>query len=241
MKLKISLYTLFALSVFLLTNCAKDNYEPPKSMLSGKVTYNGTPVPVRTNGVQLELWQHGYQLFTKIPVYVAQDGSYSAALFDGDYKLVRLRGNGPWADVTDSIDVKVKGNTVVDVPVTPYFNITAATFTYAAADKSVTATFTVNQVVTGKTVELSTLMIGATEFVDNTNLIISTEAAKTVGSAVTVKISLDPANYTAAGQAFVKQTLEGIQFKKYAFARIGVKTTGTAERIFTQVQKITIP
>src|SRR4051812_34652244 len=93
----------------LIAACTKDNYDPPKSMLSGQVVYQGQPVGVRSNGVQLELWQPGYQFFTKIPIYVDQDGTFSAALFDGNYKLTRLKGNGPWADNTDTINVVVKG------------------------------------------------------------------------------------------------------------------------------------
>ncbi|RYF68228.1 MAG: DUF3823 domain-containing protein, partial [Cytophagaceae bacterium] len=61
--MKAILFSLLAGTV-LLASCAKDNYEPPKSTLTGRVIFDNQPVGVRTNGVQLELWQRGYQLFT---------------------------------------------------------------------------------------------------------------------------------------------------------------------------------
>src|SRR5690606_28374043 len=102
-------------------SCDFDNFEEPKSTLSGRVVYNGEALGLRSNGVELEIWQHGYDLFQKIPVYVAQDGTFSAVLFDGDYKMTLLRGNGPWMDQTDSIDVQVRGDQMSDVEVQPYY------------------------------------------------------------------------------------------------------------------------
>src|SRR5660397_127396 len=87
------------------SGCTQDNFDPPTSMLTGTIVYNSTPVGVRSNGTQLELWQYGFKLRSKISVYIAQDGTYSARLFDGNYKLVRLAG-APWANIPlDSIDV----------------------------------------------------------------------------------------------------------------------------------------
>jgi hypothetical protein len=109
--MKKNLIVLFMMaSAAILTGCEKDNYQQPKSVLKGRIVYDGQVIGLRSNGVQLELWQHGYQLFTKIPVHVEQDGTFSASLFDGNYKLVRLRGNGPWTDNSDSIDVQLKGS-----------------------------------------------------------------------------------------------------------------------------------
>src|SRR6476469_9520926 len=111
------------LAPLLFTACKKDNKDAPQSTITGRVVYNGQPLQVKSNAVQLELWQNGYQLFTKIPVYVNQDGTFSAKVFDGTYKLTRLKGNGPWQDQTDTILVQVKNSTAVDVPVTPYFTV----------------------------------------------------------------------------------------------------------------------
>src|SRR3954470_7127362 len=97
MKVKLfSSVVLLLVAVFL--GCKKDNFKAPSSSITGKVVYQGQAVGLRSNGVQLEVWQHGYQLFSKIPVYLAQDGTFTVALFDGDYKVTLLKGNGPWAD-----------------------------------------------------------------------------------------------------------------------------------------------
>src|SRR5688572_7366607 len=111
MKYKLS-FVIGILVVFSAA-CKKDNYDAPKSWITGKVVYQNQPVGVRSNGVQLELWQPGFQTFSKIPVYISQDGTFSANVFDGDYKLTRLKGNGPWADNTDTIAVSVRGSAVV--------------------------------------------------------------------------------------------------------------------------------
>ncbi len=166
MKIKAILYIASA-AIILLTACKKDNYAPPSSQLAGKVVYQGQPIGVRSSGIQLELWQRGYQLFTKIPVYIDQDGSFSATLFDGNYKLVRLKGNGPWADNTDSIDVTVKGNTIIDVPVDPYFIIKNASVQKNGSN--IDAAFTVQAVNTSKSLELIRLYLGLTTITDQNN------------------------------------------------------------------------
>lgn len=210
----------------LLAGCAKDNYDPPTSTLTGRVVYENQPVGVRTNGVQLELWQSGFQLFTKIPVYVAQDGSFSASLFDGDYKLVRLRGNGPWVDNTDTIAVQVRGGTKVDVPVQPYFVIRNEKIQKSGT--ALTATCLVAPVVTGRAVERVTLYVGTTQFVDITNNAARADKTGTALADLTKEMVFSvtlPATVTSKG---------------YAYARIGVKTVGVAELLYTPVQKIAL-
>ena len=73
-----------------VSSCGYDNFDEPKSMLTGKVVYNGEPVGVRSGSSEFALFQDGYALHGSIPVYIAQDGSYSVNLFNGEYKLVRL-------------------------------------------------------------------------------------------------------------------------------------------------------
>ena len=86
-------------AIAVLGGCKKDNREPPKSTLDGMVVIQGTktPVGVQSNGTQLELWQYGFAFMNKIPIHIDQTGLFSAKLFDGTYKLVRLSG-APWAE-----------------------------------------------------------------------------------------------------------------------------------------------
>ncbi len=223
--MKAILFSLLA-GLFLLTGCAKDNYEPPKSTLTGRVIYDNQPVGVRTNGVQLELWQRGYQLFTKIPVQVAQDGTFSAVLFDGDYKLVRLRGNGPWVDNTDTINVQVRGAATIDVLVQPYYVIRNPTIQRSGTN--LTASASVAQVAAGRAIERVTLYVGTTQFVDVTNNVASASLQTAALADLSKPLALSLVLPTSVAS------------RPYSYARIGVKTVGVAELLYTPVQKITL-
>jgi len=219
-------YALMTLVLFLALGCEKDNFDAPTSMLTGRVVYDGQPLGLRSGGVQLELWQHGYDLFSKIPVHVDQDGTFSARLFDGDYKLVLLRGNGPWADNTDSIDVHLRGTASLDVPVDPYFVITGESF--QRDGDQIRATFTLRQVNTSRALERVAIYLGQTLIVDQNNNaaraeIVSADIAD-IGQPLTLSVTI-PASLVSKG---------------YLFARLGVKANGVAEYLYTQVQRINL-
>lgn len=218
--------TIAFLFVVLLAGCKKDNFEAPDAILSGRVVYQGQPLGLRSDGVQLELWQRGYQLFTKIPVYVAQDGTYSASLFDGEYLLTRLKGNGPWADNTDTIMVKVSGNTVVDVPVDPYFILKNESFQKSGSN--INGTVSLQRVNTTKSLEYVRIYLWQTAIVDQIN-----NAATATVNASSITDMSQPVNLSVA----IPSSLAG---KDYVYARIGVKTSGVAEMLYTQPQKISL-
>lgn len=207
-----------------LSGCEKDNRTEPKSVLKGRVVFEGQPVGLRSNGVQLELWQHGYQLFTKIPVHVAQDGTFSASLFDGNYKLVRLRGNGPWADNTDSIDVELRGSKEIDVPVNPFFILKNEVF--SKGEGKVSATFNVQQATAGRTIERVNLYIGTTTIVDPGN---------NVGNAQEVAANITDLSKPITLTAGIPANLAS---REYIYARVGVKTSGVGEMLFGMPQKV---
>lgn len=247
MKLK-SIFYIAAALLIILPACTKDNYDAPSSVLKGRVVYNGQVLGVRTptvnagggtttGGVQLELWQYGFQNFTKIPVYVNQDGTFAATLFDGNYKLVRL-GGAPWVNNTDSIDIQLKGNMELDVPVTPFFTISNASYTFNKADSSITATFTVNNVVAGRTLEFASLSINSTQFVDVSNQVTTVDQGVAVGTQVTIKRSVRPSDYGGDQNKGRREILSAMLHKGYAFVRVGAKTQGVGERIYTTVAKV---
>jgi hypothetical protein len=223
MKISTYLYSIFAAGLILAAGCAKDNFKAPESKLTGRVVYQDQNVGVRSTGVVFEIWQHGYQLFTKIPLNIAQDGTFSALLFDGDYKLVRTKGAGPWVDVSDSIDVKVQGATTVNIPVDPYFMVKNVSFVKNGA--TVEVTFTVQAVNTTKTLELVRLYIGPNLILDQNNNSANIQAlAAAVNTAAPVKLRVSiPA---------------AIATQDYIFARVGVKTTGIAELMYSAPQKV---
>jgi hypothetical protein len=223
MKTKILAFLVMT-SWVMLTGCEKDNYQQPKSVLKGRIVHDGQVIGLRSNGVQLELWQHGYQLFTKIPVYIQQDGTFSASLFDGNYKLVRLRGNGPWIDNSDSIDIQLKGSMELDVPVTPYFVF--KNDTYQKGEKAVSATFNLQQVNTSRQIERVNLYVGTTTIVDANN-----NAGNVQKVAADLTDLTKPVTLTAPLSA-------ALASREYVFVRLGVKTAGVGEMLFGAPQKI---
>jgi hypothetical protein len=222
MKMRLLIYLAIA-SGIVLSACELDNYDPPTSTLKGYVMYEGEPVGVRSDAVELELWQHGYDLFTKIPVMIAQDGSYSAKLFDGDYKLVLRRG-GPWVDNTDSLDVQVRGTTIVDVPVRPFYRIRNQSFKRDGA--MITADFNIEEIAGEGQIDRISLFVSTTTIVDHYN---QEERADLRGNAI--------------GDLNNKQSIklvlpEDLKDRSYVFARLGIQAAGAPELIYTPVVKL---
>jgi hypothetical protein len=215
---------ILAMTAVSFAGCKKDNYEAPAATLKGKVAYDDQPVGLRSNGVQLELWQPGFELSTKIPIYLGQDGTFSASVFDGKYKLVLLRGNGPWVNNADTLDVNVNGTTEITVPVTPYFMIKNASL--AQSGNNVTATFSLQQVNNSLPLDAVTVYVGSTTIVDQVNSVASASKKAAEITDITQPITLTvsiPASLVAKG---------------YAYARIGAKTSGVSELIYTIPQKL---
>lgn len=247
-------------SVSLLAGCDNilglDNREPPGSVLSGRILFEGQPVGLRSNGVQLELWEPRYQdqQYQKIPIHIDQDGSFTAALFDGEYKLNLLPNNGPWVNDPDTTLIQLNGQATVDLDVVPYFVIRDPVITRnAPADPtqggSITATFRVEAVAPAnaqRLVEVVGLYLSTTSFADRninpsplspsitpairerTRAQIQTQ----LNSNGTITITVPLPNTVYNTQSPVRRTS--------LFGRIGVKTTGVQELLYTPVVEIPI-
>lgn len=225
MKIKPFIYIVLLSIIAGTVGCKKDNYDAPESMLTGKVVYDGQAIGVRTNEVQLELWQRGYSLFTKIPVFVAPDGTFSARLFDGDYKLTMLIGSGPWVNRTDSIDVKVQGNTIVDFPVTPFSFVRSAS--YQRNGSTISATANVQSVSQTNALESVNLYIFRTALVDNVN-----KAAETIVPAASIT---NPSSITM--NLAIPASLSDLEA---VYVRVGVKTAGVSALAFSPAERIAL-
>ncbi len=205
-----------------VSSCGYDNFDEPKSMLTGKAVYNGEAVAVRSGSSEFALFQDGYALHGSIPVYIAQDGSYSVNLFNGEYKLVRM-GNAPWERPSgDTIRITVKGNTVQDIPVTPYFFIKSASF--AKNGNKVTAKFTINKVVGEARLEDISLYLGKGILTDNNQK----EAALSLGK----ELPLEEEN---TAEIDIPSNLVN---EAYIYARIGVKSDKSSEYCYSQSVKV---
>jgi hypothetical protein len=205
-----------------MTSCGKDNYDKPESHFTGKVTYNGQPLGVRGSdgAVHLQFWQDGYALKTAFNVYVTQDGSYSAILFDGVYKLVTVSGRGPWVSKQDTVIVTVNGDTQKDYEVTPYY--TLSNINYNVSGNTLTASFDVADVAgttENRSIEYVALMVNKTQFVDfgdgtHVNWVRISDNVEPGHIEMQLDISNDMAN------------------QKALYARVGLKINGISEGIY---------
>ncbi|WP_294470728.1 DUF3823 domain-containing protein [uncultured Bacteroides sp.] len=221
---KIILFFIMICCLLSVSSCTYDNFEEPKYTLSGKALYDGEAVGVRSGSSEFALFQDGYALHGSIPVYVAQDGSYSVSLFNGDYKLVRM-GNAPWERPSnDTIVITVKGNTVMDIPVTPYLFVRNASF--ARNGNKVTARFTINKVVGDAKVEDVGIYLGKGILTDNNQK----EAELKLGSAVSLEQEI-------TAEIDIPSNLIN---ESYIYARVGVKSDKSSEYCYSQSIKVAL-
>lgn len=223
-----------ALAVFCLASfsCKKDNYEEPKSKLTGRFHYKGEAIQVQHDQVPFELYEYGFGKVGPITSTVSQEGTYSHVLFDGTYKLVVSGGQGPfyWPQTggkSDSLSITVNGDTQVDIEVQPYYMIRTPQINKSGGD--VTATFKIEKIIVdptlAKDVEMAALFINKTQFVSGTDNIARKDLA---GNAIA-----DPNNVSLS---VTVPTISPTQ--SYVFARIGVKSAGVEDWIFSPVVKV---
>jgi len=157
-----------------------------------------------------------------------QDGSFSSMLFDGSYQLVRIGGNGPWDHNPDTITVDVRGATTIDVPVTPYFSVSDAEF--SLAEGLLTASCRVINNVPERQLESVVLLVGKTTLLDHIYRLTPADPGS----------SKPGAQINLADRVILTQSLEGDPFvsEPHLFARIGVKTVGHPEYVYSPVWKI---
>jgi hypothetical protein len=216
----------------LFASCKKDNYEAPQADFTGRIVYKGEAINVQYGQVNFELWQPGFGNNAAIPVNISQEGTYSAKLFDGNYKLVFAANQGPFlwkknaAGRQDTVAVNISGSKVMDIEVMPYFMIRGATLSAAAG--KVNGFCKLEKIITdanAKDIENVSLYINKTQFVDGGNNIGSQQIN---GAAIA---DLNNLNMSVSIPAMTPT-------QNYVFARIGVKIAGVEDMIFTPVSKI---
>jgi len=222
-----------AIIAVLFSACKKDNYDAPEADFTGRIVYKGEPINVQYGQVNFELWQSGFGNYSALNVNVNQEGSYSAKLFDGNYKLVFSVNQGPFlwkkntAGKQDSIAVNISGSKTMDIEVMPYYMIRGATLTTAAG--KVNGFCKLEKIITdvnAKDIERVSLYLNKTQFVDGGNNIALQDLT---GAALA---DVNNLNMSVSIPAIVPA-------QNYVFARIGVKIAGVDDMIFTPVTKIT--
>jgi len=212
-------------AIVAVSSCGLDNYDAPESKLVGRVVYNGEPVGVRGTGeaVQLQLYQDGYELRDPIPVYVGQDGSFEAKLFDGEYKLVTRNNNGPWVNDRDTTVVNVKGTANVDIEVTPFYTLSNVQLSLSGSTAN--ASFQINEVAGGLDIDYVMILVSKTSFVDDVSYTARVDINDAAaGSTVTGSIDLTNNDDFKSGRAL--------------YARVGLRPVGKDQAIYSQVVKL---
>jgi len=216
-------------------SCKKDNYSPPSSTLTGNLLYQSDTIYVERNAVHYQIYQYGFGRVGPISTNetFAQDGSYSALLFNGDYKLIIPNGDGPFmwkqtaAGTPDTLAVTVNGNQTADFEVTPYYMIRNAQIT--GGSNSVTASCKLEKIINdanAKDVEYVALYVNNTQFVSGINNVASASiTGADISDANNVQLNVQVPTLTPS--------------QNYVFARIGLKMVNVEDLIFSPVVKIT--
>lgn len=231
---------LLFISIF-VSSCAYDNYDEPSSQFTGKLTYQGEPLGLSHGEVTFQLYEPGWQLTAPIYVNVAQDGSFSALLFDATYKLIIPQNQGPFVNIanpetnSDTIIVNLSGRTEKNIEVMPFYLVSNPQ--YNLSGRKLSVTFGARQVISGpsaRNIEFVKVFVNKTTLVDNRNdYNINPEdkdapLARMDGGSITdvnsISLSIDIPEITPT--------------QNYVFARVGIKIAGVEKMIFSQVQKI---
>ena len=231
---KVFQYILFSVVSVTVMSCDKDNYEEPSSQLNGRLVYNGEPIGVERNQVSMELYQYGFGRVAPIRTSFAQDGSYSAMLFDGNYKLIIPNGQGPFmwnklaSGAPDSLSITLNGDQTQDLQVTPFYMIRDVQF--AVSGGKVTATFKAEKIITdanAKDIERVELYINKTQFVSRSGddqIRMTDMSGGDIADPNNISLTVDVPTITPT--------------QNYVFARVGIQIAGVEDRIYSQVQKV---
>ena len=215
-------YTAIWLALFTATGCGLDNYDEPSSRLTGKVVYQGRTLGLSHGKVAFNLYQEGYDKNGPISVYAAQDGTFSAQLFDGTYRLETVDNNGPWLNSASVATFEVKGNTSVDVMVTPYYLLSDVAV--ALDGHELKAVCSVEMIAEEKAPQRLFLCVGTTAFVSDQSY------------SYVARKNLMPVNM--GGNVLSMDISEQLEKYDTLYARLGLQINGVQECIYSDVIKI---
>src|SRR5690625_3246187 len=212
--------------------CEYDSYHEPILNSEGQVGYAGDPVGLSYNDVAFELGEMGWEEQAPVNVSIDQDGSFSALLFSGDYKLIIPAGRGPFRSVTntgtqsDTLLVSLSGNTEMDIEVMPYYMIRNHNFSLSG--NQVKASFSLEQILTGDEgagIEEVSLYLSKTNFVDNrTSIAESHIPGHEIENLAALQLEVSVPEMTPT--------------QDYVFARVGVRIAGVQHRLFSEIEVI---
>lgn len=229
MKLNRLLYIFYFIGLLSFASCSFDNHDAPSCRFSGSLVYKGEPIGVGYNDINFELWEANpkWDIKAAIMVAVAPEGSYSAELFSGNYKVKIVKGQGPFLAL-DTIPVQVNGTTKLDIEVTPFYMVRNPT--YSISGRTVTGNFKIEQIVTdaalAKNIESVGIYVNKTIFVDMTQNNVCSSKTGTIADRNAVSLSVTVPSL--------------LPVQNVVYARIGIKIAGVEDPIYSPVQQVTL-
>ena len=186
---------------FCLGSCGYDNFDEPESMLAGNIQYNGQNLQLQgsAGSIQLQAYQSGYEL--KSPITI----------------------NGPWVNKRDTVEVDVKGNTEVNIPVTPYFLL--SDYNCSLSGNLLTVSFKIQQIVNTATMAYGTICIGRTSIVDEQN------------NAFQIRLNASALTMGANSFSFTltDEQKKAISGAARLTARVGLRTVDADKSVYTHI------
>ncbi|RZL19288.1 MAG: DUF3823 domain-containing protein [Pedobacter sp.] len=234
----ISAISIFSIAIIGLFGCSKelDNKKYPSSKISGRFVYNGQQLQLMgtssdgngSNTLQLHqtgpgTWDPGF-----IKMFSREDGTFTINAYDGDYYLNITPGRGPWVSSTDTIRFNLQGEkSDLVFNVRPYYWLSAYSNTYT--DSVLTANFKMDKVVSTANLEKLVIYLGTTSILDITSRVV--ERSFTNIAPGTVKLTLDL-------KTLSKTEKDNLKTTGFLFARIGVKTQGVGDLLYTKTVQL---
>ncbi len=234
MKIKFKYIVLVAL-VASIASCKKDNYAAPSSQLSGRLVYKGEPIGVEQFRVPYEIYQYGFGLVGPIGSSFAQDGSYSALLFDGEYKFIIPNNQGPFlwnrlpSGAPNSLAISLKGSKTLDLEVMPFYMLRNVKISNTGT--AVNANFKLEKIITdanARDIERVSLYINKTQFVSGNGdqrIALTDMNGSAISDVNSINLSVNIPTI--------------VPTQNYVFARVGVKIAGVEDMLLSPVVKLT--
>lgn len=212
------------ISVFCVS-CEYDNYDPPQIEFTGKLTYGNKTL--QFDGADgslskiIELYQTGFgKTGASIPAAVSANGTFRQLIFPGDYQIVMKNTPYPFTFDNwntrptggyDSLKVKISGSYNLDIPVTPYFDISDVT--WETVGTNVNVTFRINRIQAGANITKARVYVNTANIVNSSARASAETTVTDISKPVTVQLSIP--DY---------RTKYANNFRDYAFIRVALET-----------------
>ncbi len=234
-------YLLLLLACCLLfVACEKDNYDPPTTVFVGKLSYNGNPVPWNGNTETpaeaeiIQLYQDGFGKYAPINVRVADDGTFKALLFDGEYKMIMKNTQYPFLfeewpvnekGKLDTIRFTLNGKKEFDIKVKPFFEI--SNLSSKAEATNVVTTFNLSQLVPGYKVKAVYAYLHTTVSVNKGTPVNQKVDNVDITKPITIKIPV-----SSYRSRYINN------FREYGFIRIAVEVENATEYLWSEIIQV---